>query len=490
MRRHVLVCAALCVAFLGCDDSGSKSKSESKAKSKAKTEDSKPEDEGAGSCLADPAWLTGSTLPTEVPGEGSLCDFDRFAWQSLLALVQPVEGSAALQFETWMPNYGIFVGNGQAPTAWGNQPPDPCSTQDGVASRKAATEPRVYSDLIKQAGLEQPLTAPDGKLVYYGMLVNEPAYDMLTGCELYRSNCAGPLKPGNPGIDIIGKYPSLAFPDGAVELKTSWKVLSAAERDSKLFYTTKGYVMPKADDPASCELVDLGLVGLHIVSKPPSTPSFVWATFEHRANAPACSDLAAKPPVGDEWSFFRAATCKNCNTNVYVPGEPAQVCRMHPEGDSLRGTFPEGKSCEAMPNQAICKDPTKAMLAQSSAAMEQINASVQLLIASSSGPLDPVWANYELVGNLWTKSGVLPPQLPSQVGSLSAANTSMETFLQNGEARQTNPNNCFSCHNQDSGVFGKTLPPAGLSHIFDRIIAGTGGCEGGSLPAACDPYTK
>src|SRR5262245_25139112 len=52
-------------------------------------------------CPASLAWLTSSTLPTEVPGDKTACNFEQFMWQSLLALVQPTADPAILQFESW-----------------------------------------------------------------------------------------------------------------------------------------------------------------------------------------------------------------------------------------------------------------------------------------------------------------------------------------------------------------------------------------------------
>ena len=128
------------------------------------------------------------------------------------------------------------------------------------------------------------------------------------------------------------------------------------------------------------------------------------------------------------------------------------------------------------------------MLAESTAAMRQINASAQQRIGQAGEAIDPVWANYELVGNLWTRDNVTPPQLQAQVGSLSAANTTMETYVQNGASGQTAANNCFSCHNQSTAEFGKSLPPIGMSHIFDKLMAPSGGCQDGRLPANCAAY--
>ncbi len=436
---------------------------------------------GASSCTADPAWLKSSTLPGEVPGDQSSCNFQQFMWQSLLALVQPDRNDPTrLQFETWMPSYGIFIKDG-TPTPWGQEPPTSCNTIPKPSA--GGKTPRLYFDIIKQAGADQPLIDLKSRPVYYGMSVNQSAYDMLTSCQLYKASCAGPLKPGNKGIDLISKYPNLAYPDTAVELKTSWMVLDAAGTASGLYYVVPGLVQFK-DEP--CRQVNLGLVGIHIVSKTPNFPAMLWATFEHRNNAPDCSNTSARPPLGGSWNFFNPS-CTNCTTNTYKPGTPAQVCRMHPQGDSATGTFPGGEDCRANPNQFACQEKTKQTLAESTAAIKDINSSVQALIQANPSLINKVWANYELVGNVWTVGGALPPYLQAQAGSLSAANTSMETFVQNGVAAVSNPYNCLSCHNMAGPTDSQNLPPVGLSHLFERIQM-PGGCENGALPTACNAY--
>jgi hypothetical protein len=440
---------------------------------------------GAG-CTAEASWITSPSLPAEVGGSQEICDFEKFAWQSLLYLVQPTpDERQILEFETWMPYYGIFVGADQQPTPYGQHPPDPCNPREAVAGRAIGAAPFIFSSITKQAGVEHALFDPAGKPAWYNLRVNESAYDMLTRCDLYRSHCAGQLIDGNVGIDVVAKYPDLSFPDGAVELKTGWKTLTAEEAASGLFYTVSGWVQPET----TCEPVTLGLVGIHIVSKTQDFPAFLWATFEHRNNAPDCTDLDAPPPLGGSWSFFDPAACDNCTTNRYDPPNPTQVCRMHPQGDSTLGVFPNGQDCEVDPLQYACQEATRKMLAESTGAIREINASAQSLIASHGGEIDKVWANYELVGNVWTRDQVItPPQLQAQVGSLSAANTTMETYVQNGEAGVTATNSCFSCHDQ-SYKQGIWLPPAGLSHIFAEAVPDTGGCTGGSLPDSCSPYT-
>lgn len=436
---------------------------------------------GASSCAANPAWLNSSTLPTEVPGSQTICNFQQFMWQSMLALVQPASDPTRLQFETWMPSYGIFIKDG-TPTPWGQEPPSPCASPPKASATSGKT-PRFYSDIIKQAGADQPLIDLKGEFVYYGMSVNKSSYDMLTSCQLYKAYCAGPLKPQNKGIDLIQKYPNLALPDTAVELKTSWMVLDDAGVASGLYYVVPGWIQHKG---GACRQVNLGLVGMHIVAKTPNFPAMIWATFEHRNNAPDCSNTSAQPPLGGAWNFYNPG-CTNCTTNTYQAGTPAQVCRMHPQGDSAVGTFPDGAGCNADPNQFACQPKTQQMLAESSAAITSINSSVQSLIQANPQLINKVWANYELVGNVWTIGKTLPPYLQAQQGALSAANTSMETFVQNGVAAVSNPYNCLSCHNMQGRLDGQNLPPVGLSHLFDEIQM-PGGCENGSLPTTCNPY--
>jgi hypothetical protein len=432
-------------------------------------------------CPADPAWLTSSTLPTEVPGSKVACNFQQFMWQSLLALVQPTSGNPAiLSFETWMPSYGIFVKEG-VPTPWGQEPPNACA-----GGLRGTDKPlRFYSDIIKQAGADQPLIDLKGEYVYYGMSTNKSVYDMLTTCQLYMANCAGPLKPNNQGIDLIQRYPNLALPSTAVELKTSWMVVDDATAASGRFYVVPGWIQPRG---GTCRQVKLGLTGMHIVSKTPSFPALIWATFEHRNNAPDCSNTSAPPPLGGSWNFFNPS-CTSCAINTYKPGTPAQVCRMHPDGDSATGTFPGGADCSVNPDQFACQDKTRRILAESTQSINAINTSVWALIQANPQSISGVWANYELVGNVWTVGGTVPPYLAAQEGALSAANTSMETFVQNGVAAATNPYSCLSCHNMQGPTASQNLPPVGLSHLFDSVQM-AGGCADGALPAACGPYTQ
>lgn len=460
--------------------------------------------EQAGACTASSAWIDNPSLPREVAPGQTNCDFHRFMWQSLLFLVQPVKpGSRVRQFETYMPSYGLFVGPGKKPAQWGAVPkPAWC---EGVNPPDAGY---VFSNLTLQAGSHQPLVDRALNDVFYNVSVNEPAYRFITGCELYKAQCSLTLAPDllMPGgmriVDIPKQYPRLAFPDQSIELKTSWKILTAGEIAGPTFYTTQGAV--QAPGKNCLKDVTLGLVGMHIVTKTPSHPEFIWATFEHRNNAPDCADTNARPPLGGDWTFYDR-NCKDCVTNEYVKGKPTQLCRMHPWGNPVAGTFPNNLNCNSVPPPAyICDaEVRKNIIEPNTVNLKTLNASVMAMLRRLPvGDANRLWANYELVGNVWTVGGALPPYLQAQRGSLSSANTTMESYVQNGVSNVTNPANCFSCHNLDGRTkvtswdqasSPVTLPPAGLAHIFNLLDVTTTGCNNGtSLPAtpACSVYYK
>lgn len=445
-------------------------------------------------CNASSTWVSNPSLPGDVQNTDN-CSFQQYMWQTLLYLVQPVaKGSKVRQFETFMPSYGIFVDPGKTPTPWGKTPkPTYCK---GPSTLK---QNYVFSNLTLQAGVGQALIDKSLNRVFYGVSVNKPAYDFITGCGLQEAQCSLSLAPdlvdpvGYKVVDIPNLYPNLAFPTGAMELKTSWKILTSDEVAGNTFFTTKGSV--QAPGKNCMENVDLGLVGMHIVSKTPSHPEFIWGTFEHRNNAPYCSNTSAPPPLGGNWTFYNpSCTGSSCTTNHYAEGKATQVCTMHPWGDPTLGTMPNNLTCGSTPPPGYICDPDtqKFVIQPTTANLQALDLSVKaMLTALPAGDANKLWANYSLVGNVWTAKGTLPPSVQVQVGSLSGANNSMETYVQNGVSNIQNPYNCFSCHNLDGKNKGQALadavkvqlPPAGLSHIFNLLNLKTKGCSTGVLPS-------
>ena len=106
-----------------------------------------------------------------------------------------------------------------------------------------------------------------------------------------------------------------------------------------------------------------------------------------------------------------------------------------------------------------------------------------------------VWQNYKLVGTLWTRGTMKPtqdfrvqvfqspaPPLPyvEPVGFPHLANTTMETFLQNGStgydpiASNGTKAGCFNCHNLPSFA-NPTFSQLDLTHVVSKFdeLAGT-----------------
>ncbi|HET9620769.1 MAG TPA: hypothetical protein VFP84_05365 [Kofleriaceae bacterium] len=430
-------------------------------------------------CTASASWFTNPSFPGEVPGgtKASLCSFEQFAWQAFIDLVQPVGSQpGARTFETFMPDYGVFVPSNVKVTPWGEQPDVPCTlaAADAKDSKRIFLRPRVAkgpgpgfdpnSDLQASG---QALYDQDREVVYYSIWINQTEYDFITKCDFNDTSC------------VTSAPKTSAITTGAVEIKGAWRVFNGPAPND--MYSIRGVVSPIGKDhkPSKmCKPVTLGLVGFHVVVNTPLHPEFIWATFEHKRNAPDCTNPQKAPPGG--WSFNNPACpkdAKDCKPNKSnKPPTPTQVCRVAPQGS---GAGEHG--------------------AQNSATIEAINQSAhetlaQLLKASPAKyAAMAIWQNYDLTGNIWTHNGQLPPNRNNEAGSLLAANTTMETYVQ---GPPTAGMNCFDCHKQKQFVLksdGKNVPkgfpdgaPANFSHLWG-FAQRTGGCGDGKgpLPAAC-----
>ena len=228
--------------------------------------------------------------------------------------------------------------------------------------------------------------------------------------------------------------------------------------------------------------VTLGLVGFHLVNWTSAHPEMIWASFEHKTNAPLCDGTSAT----SGWSFASdaAATClsqnpspsgtisSNCasydfNTPPDAPsppptsGAPDEVCRLFENGNQ--------------PGTAINGNDNTANLLAIQQLNEALVGSNGLLTALPADNPMAIWKNYEMVGGLWTKNGAASgnPPVPyagnptgdptsPQRGSLELTNMTMETYQQG----PTSPiPNCFGCHNFDPTT------PLDVSHIATEFPA-------------------
>ena len=189
-------------------------------------------------CSADPSWVVQPSFPLEVPNqEGSLCDFQKLAWRDFLALVQPLPGSSALVFESWMSKEGLFQperyqAGRKLPFAWGEPLPVPKQCAASAGKLKGVRlmgliRPRAggFAGEIQQAGSNTaPIVDQKGNLVFYEQRLNKTQYDYLTGCGLFSASCFDSMGTTSPNST------SISFPDESIEIKTAWRVVSSTAR--------------------------------------------------------------------------------------------------------------------------------------------------------------------------------------------------------------------------------------------------------------------
>lgn len=444
-------------------------------------------------CNADPDWIEEPRIPLDVPNIFS-CQFHQFSWQDFLALSAPAEEDR-LVFETYMPKAGVFEPSvydperGDEPYPWGTELPVPPDCPDLPGTLFQLIEKGAPVEAGSNAA---PLVDQHGRWLHYGIRMNERAYDYLTSCDLYRIGC---FNDGVAGEDI-------QFPEESILLKTSWRIVDAAEakRDPPRYHIVRALVDPlgPTEDESGCQAVFAALVGFHIVHKTPIHPEWIWATFEHRDLAPDCATTSAVP--SDGWLLYDPGcdgdfctenrfnnTCSSnecsdiasfeCGLDLDRTCEEVATCDA---SDPCRGCWDAACTDGAIPTQA-CRDFPLGWSIDNEgggivdSTLAELNESARAMLAERGS----VWQHYQLAGTLWCT----PPGIPGmggmqcskagplteadQIGMLALSNISMETYNQRL--------NCFSCHNGSFAPSSDAFPQADFSHLFADMTT-EGGC--------------
>jgi len=125
---------------------------------------------------------------------------------------------------------------------------------------------------------------------------------------------------GNPSTP---PGPVIDFPDGMVEVKTAFRELTDEEFNSGRFYTTivRYYEQDDADLNSACYREAVwGLVGLHIIHKTPSAPTFIFATFEQADNL---TDSNGNPVEDEDGNVINTFTPNSTSPLLsYADGDP------------------------------------------------------------------------------------------------------------------------------------------------------------------------
>ncbi|RMF71769.1 MAG: hypothetical protein D6740_06200 [Alphaproteobacteria bacterium] len=315
-------------------------------------------------------------------------------------------------------------------------------------------------DEIIQAGTDGVLVDLQGHAVYYSQYLDHTFVTFVRRNGLTDPDTARHFNPKEP------------WPIGAKELKVSWKIVNPGE-DTSGFFTTKAQIARLTydanghivADPSHPRAVTLALVGFHVAGVVKGHPEMIWATFEHKDNAPDVPHQGLSPNTivsQRNWTFYRAGTpYRACNVNAagnltlneetQTLSPVTEVCRVYAEGTDPGSTDP--------------KD------VKNRKAIRELNRSVH-------GQLKDVWANYFEVGAIWFKDG--PKLAPDEslatddllTGSLKLSNSTIETFTQT----QSTMNNCFRCHNTvqqfppRAGLVALPGLDLNISHAFVNIF--------------------
>jgi hypothetical protein len=341
--------------------------------------------------------------------------FDDYSWRIFIAMVWPaalgqrghpdvgssMSGPGPRVFETLKPVWEIFHSDGSAPAAWNVYDApifNACKATVSFGGVVLASFSK-FSDL-GEAGLGNlvgPLVAQNVTYVRYLTGINEIEFDQIQKDQLYlRKNI--PQSPNH-----------LTFQDGALDVKSSWILMSGVPHPER-YYTRTALVLDARS--GNCAPTTVGLVGLHIVQKTSTRPQWIWSTFEQVDNVPPADS-------GGAGSF-------NFNDGSAVDMPPKNPLKLNP----------------------LMLPPPKAFNVQR---LVPINASTAGTNRAYRGLLHGagnVWQFYQLVMTQWP----IHPSRPSEPGipantfpndsSTAFANVTMETFDQT-DIRT----GCMNCHN-------------------------------------------
>lgn len=348
--------------------------------------------------------------------------FDDFSWRAFMAVVWPslkddpgapdpaadLDGPGVKVFETYRTNWQVFQPDGSPPSAWGAPSRNsPCANvvlkpDDLLIAGFSKFEELGLAGFGELTG---PLVAQNRTYLRFSSGYNRSQFEHIVDEKLYLRETIEDVTAPSP----TPKTPPPS-PAGSVVVKSAWMDMTGV-KDPQTYYSRLIWVV----DPASgnCVNREFGLVGLHIVSKTPSRPQWIWTTFEHVDLAPAIRSPPGGPyPLND--GSGKPMLNKNPNTMAGIgaaPPNPHQVERVWPIHDATGRTNAKWR---------------------------------QALAAKAS-----VWANYQLVMTQWPTTPNAPNldagpdhTFPGRGNDkTSFANVALETYDQK---RITT--GCMACH--------------------------------------------
>ncbi|WP_053153898.1 hypothetical protein [Pseudomonas sp. Pf153] len=377
--------------------------------------------------------------PTTAPAANASQDlFDQYSWQMFIALNWPAQdgqrGDPDCNKQPGDPGYTvwqtyktveeIFLPQGANPGPWNSPQKAKRLGIINIAALKNSTQVNAVDQAVGGWLIDQA-----GNPTYYDISANETSYDYIVDNQYYNA-------------DVVSKARNIDFPNGVIEVKSSWRILTP--NDNASHYLTQIAQVATFDDQGKRNGVTeayLGLVGLHIITKANGYPQWIWSTFEQVDNVPPKALSGGKwvdqPTSGTVYSYFNAA--------APVASLNQSPCDWQTQGAHLV-CVPKAGTTFQTPNPLNRVTPIADVT-------NGVNANYQ----SDPGLQKSVLKYYQLI----TTQRPLMPDNPSnplgQPTPALSANVTMESYIQ--------PNSsCMNCHSMATPV--KNPYKSDFSYLF------------------------
>ncbi|MGC5704092.1 hypothetical protein J4P02_28210 [Pseudomonas sp. NFXW11] len=377
-------------------------------------------------------------LPVVPAAGASQGAFDNYSWQMFINLNWPAQagqrGVADCSKPLGSPGNTVwqsfksiaetFLPNGQNPGPWNSLLKPRNLSLINIAAVKNTQV--VQSDLQAVGGW---LIDQRQNPTYYDIATNEVSYTYIVNNQFY--NAA-----------IVEAAQNIAFPANASEVKSSWRIMTAND-DTSRYLTMRAQVTQFNDQgqPIGTTEANLGLVGLHIITKVDGFPQWIWSTFEQVDNVPPKVQQQGKwvdqPAAGVFYSYFDAkAPAESLNQSPcnWQPASSGMVCQPKP-GASFKTPDPLNR------------------VTPITAGTQQVNSQFQ-----SSPPVQSsVFQYYQLVTTQRPQQPNNPGNPLGQPTPALSANVTMESYIQASSS-------CMNCHSMATPL--NSLSKSDFSYVF------------------------
>ena len=403
-----------------------------------------------------------------------------FAWQQFIALNWPASGQhfgesgdrAPVQWQTFPAQADVFLPHGDRPVPGKRAPlPAACAARVGAMGKVRSDDLTVLQapagpgqvptriNAALQAGAEETqaswLGASNDTNVWYEIRVNQELTDYIVANNLYHAR--GQEDFVAAGHPVVLPKGSGGGPVGTIEVKAAWMEMPDPQNPKWSYFKTSDAAILNAAG-TDCRLTPVALIGLHIIQKTRTQPTFFWATFEHMDNVPD-----EKGPVSGSFNLYNS----RCRPQTVQVDDPH--CLAGSDAGAAPTTVTVGCSPNVRPAYHLgesCPAPKAVQTSRVVPIQQDVvdaNRMVQASIAKNHP--DSVWQYYKLINVQWSPNPVadadaprpIPARLMPTFPALPVANTSMETYLQT--------TTCTVCH-----VNGALAGPANISSDFSFVF--------------------